>query len=335
MKNLAPLLWLHRSCRPSVNIPPNFRQRLIRAGWLPAPGLGVVLSVIALSAGAALQPFSDDFNDGNDSGWTHYDPLSGLFGAPWAHYGFPSGAYRIQADASLAPAQAGPARGAGLRSADTFTDFYVAVDLVDWNTNLDQAVGLLARVSTPGLGTTTGYAFTYQEGDHDFSIALITGEEGNDISGSSKPLTLYPTNQYRLVFIGSGAQLEGRVYQLPDTRTPIAITTALDGTYPSGINGLLVYDNSPGGDGTAEATFDNYFAFDVEIPVLTIEPQIFGDLEVSWQTNATGFLLQTSPVVVSQNWETISPGAFITRGDRYVFLTSSLEGNMFFRLIRP
>src|SRR5207249_1353397 len=124
--------------------------------------------------------------------------------------------------------------------------------------SLDQAFGILARIGNVGLGTTTGYVFTYQEIDHDVSISRITSEAGHDLSGTSKSITLYRTNHYRLVFTGTGTSLEGRVYQLPDTTTPLITTKGIDSTYASGQAGLLVYDNSSLGNSTADATFDNF-----------------------------------------------------------------------------
>jgi hypothetical protein len=297
--------------------------------------LGLVLQLIALPQIAEAQPFADDFNDGNDAGWTHYDPIAAaLGGGTFVHYSFPNGAYRIQADASPMPEKLGPARGASLRST-TFTDFYVAVDVVAWNDSLRQVFGPLARVTDIGPGTTDGYAFSYQAGDQSISIATITDEDGNDISGTSKDLTLDPAKSYRLVFIGKGASLEGRVYELPDTRNPIAVTTATEGTYPSGISGLLVFHDPPPGTSTADATFDNYFELDVEPPVLTLTPLFFGDLEVTWPSDATGFQLQTSSVVSSADWTTIPPSSITTRDNLFVYLSSFQAENTFFRLVRP
>lgn len=305
------------------------------AGWPAASCLGLILPLLALTPNAEAQPFVDDFNDGNDTGWIHYDPIAtALGGGTFVHYSFPNGAYRIQADVSPAPAQLGPARGASLRST-SYTDFYVAADVVAWNAALQQAFGPLARVTNPGPGTTLGYAFTYQEIDHNISIAKITNEEGNDISGTSKPVTLDPAKSYRFVFIGKGANLEGRVYELPDTRHPIATTSTTDSTYPDGINGLLVFDNSATASSTADATFDNYFALDVEPPELTLALLPFDELGVSWSSDATGFLLQSSSIVSSANWTPIPAGAIITQGNRFVYITTFLPENTFFRLVRP
>lgn len=290
---------------------------------------------LAVAPGAQAQIIADNFNDGNDNGWTHYDPIAAaLGGGTFVHYGFPNGAYRIQADPSPAVTPLGPARGASLRS-ESFADFYVAVDVVGWDDSLTQAFGPLARVTNPGPGTTLGYAFTYQNKDHAISIAKIVNEEGNDLSGTSKPVTLALDKTYRFAFIGKGSSLEGRVYQLPDTRNPIATTIASDGTYTAGIVGLLVYNNPPPGTGGADATWDNFLAMVVEPPVLSLNIGSFGDLEVTWPSDTVGFQLQSSSVVPSTNWVTVPSDFITTRPGSFVYSTPIEPTNMFYRLMRP
>ena len=135
------------------NSPSTTRCRLVSGTGCTLLGLWLC------AAGAArLHAEADDFNGGNDLAWTHYDPLAdyGVAG----RFTFPNGGYRIQTLApSPSPAALGNGRTGSLR-ATSYTNFYLSVDLVDWDDSLPQAAGLLARVGTPGLGTTTGYAFT-------------------------------------------------------------------------------------------------------------------------------------------------------------------------------
>jgi len=132
-----------------------------------------LICATALSVSLNSKAQTDTFNDGDDTTnpeWTHYDPLSGVGGNP-ATFSFPGGnTYRIQAPTSPDPGTLGPARVASTLPT-VYTDFYASVDLVDWDDTLDQAVGLLARLDSIGLGTTIGYAFTYQEIDHNVSIS--------------------------------------------------------------------------------------------------------------------------------------------------------------------
>jgi hypothetical protein len=203
--------------------------------------------------GTVARAQSDNFNAGNDTGWTHYDPFSG-FGAP-ATYSFPSGGYQIQSALSPSPGTLGPSRAGSLRTDQTYTDFSVSYDLVDWNNSLNQAFGVLGRVTNPGLGTTDGYALTYSTGGS-IDISRITGETPTGLGSSS--ITLNPANDYRFVFTGTGNALVGQVFDLSDLSTPLATATGTDSTYASGINGFVVFDNS--GAAAADATFDNYVA---------------------------------------------------------------------------
>src|SRR5262249_44789112 len=82
---------------------------------------------------------SDDFNDGNDSAgsivWQRYDPIAqATAGAvklgTWSFPG--SNTYRLQTAASPDPSTFGQAR-IGSIAPGNFTNFYVAVDVVNWD----------------------------------------------------------------------------------------------------------------------------------------------------------------------------------------------------------
>lgn len=212
---------------------------------------------------------SDDFADGNGTGWTRYDPLGGL-GAP-ATYSFPSGGYRIQAAVSPNPGVLGPGRAGSLREDVTYTDFQISYDLIDWNNTLDQAFGVMARVNNATLGDTDGYAFTYST-DGSINLSEIANESPSGLDSAS--ITLNPANDYRFWFTGVGGSLTGVVYDLADLTTPLATVTASDATYASGVSGLLVFDNSATGTGATDATFDNYVA-------LVPEPSTLGLLALA------------------------------------------------------
>src|SRR4030095_4631315 len=101
-----------------------------------------------------------------------------------------------------------------LRPDVTYTNFYLSVDVLNWNNNTRQAFGLLARVATPGLQTTAGYSFTWERGTGDnggdLDISRITGEVPSQVTTGPSAIHLDPSNDYRFVFIGGGWQLEGR-----------------------------------------------------------------------------------------------------------------------------
>jgi len=133
------------------------------------------------------------------------------------------------------------------------------------------------------------------------------------------------------VFIGVGSSMEGRIYELPDTKTPIAVTAGSDFSYPSGVAGLLVYDNSSGGAARADATWDNYLATDREPPSLSIHYSVFGDLIVSWPSSATDYLLQSSTNLPATTWTTITDG-IVPAGDTYQYSEFAPQGTKLFRL---
>jgi hypothetical protein len=157
----------------------------------------------------------------------------------------------------------------------SYSDFYVSADIVAWAQNTAQEFGLLARVSDVGPGTTDGYAFglasggTVKPGENSVQIVRLENEATHDVLGSGPtgksemPIPdLVPGKTYRLVFMGRGNDLEGRLFELPNLTTPIAVVsgnTAGDATrLTSGWCGLV----ASGSELTSEVdvTFDNYYA---------------------------------------------------------------------------
>ena len=303
----------------------------------PALLLGVALA-IPLSN---LLAQSDDFNDGNDAGWQRYNPFASA-GANIVRWEFTNGGYRIRTTApSPSSAQLGPGRAGSLRS-EVYTNFYIAVDIVNWDDTLPHAAGILARVQTPGLGSTTGYAFTWDRGNPasptagDVDISSITGEAptGVSVSGADQ-IHLEPGKSYRFVFIGRGSQLEGRVYELPDTETPRVRVIGDDPTYSFGVGGLVIYDNSSGATNICDVTFDNYFASIVEPPRIRITPMGFGFHELFWPLEASEFVLQSSTVLPAAANDWTDELDVQVAADRYFFVMDTVElPRKFFRLIR-
>lgn len=285
--------------------------------FAPQSGLALIagfLTLIPLQQ-ATAQVEMDDFDDGNDAGWQRYDPLA-PFGLS-AAYSFTNGGYRLRTPYITGQA-ANPGR-AGTTRPQAYTDFYVSVDIVDWNDSLPQSAGLLARINTPGLQATTGYAFTWDRGNTnsstsgDVDISRITGEAPTGITvAGSDAIHFEPGEKYRMVFIGKGATLEGRVYKLPDTSTPIITVIGTDPAadpYLSGMNGMVIYDNS-GGRQPTDVTFDNFFASDIEPPRIQIGPLDFGFHELSWPQEASAFVLQTATTLTgsASDWTDIPVG---------------------------
>jgi hypothetical protein len=91
-----------------------FSRRRIRN--LPGYLAGIVLAFFVQPAPA--QTFNDDFNDGNDAGWTRYDVLQ-PFGLG-ATYSFPDGnSYSIDAEMNYVAPQLGGGRAGSIVSSTT------------------------------------------------------------------------------------------------------------------------------------------------------------------------------------------------------------------------
>ena len=172
-----------------------------------------------------------------------------------------------------------PAVGMWYRT-NTYSDFYVAVDLANWpGTDQDQAAVMFARMTDAGSGTVVNNqnpgtaqgvicnydASQYGENPGDrrqgqFQINLITAPF-NANTLATADLTLIPGRSYRLIFKGSVWHYTGQVYDWDDLTTPLVTIEADDTTmsFPSGACGLLAYSRN-GNVGTADITFDNYYA---------------------------------------------------------------------------
>ncbi len=192
-------------------------------------------------------------------GWMEYDPISEAGVGARVSFRVEGGGYRLSTSASPNPAL-GAARGAGFR-ADGYTDFCIAVDVPRFDDGAaEQAFGILARVTDLGLGATDGYVLTYQPRDNDIQISRVDDEVPSDVSAFEALSQAPPAAGLRLVFIGLGDQLIGRAYDPDDPTVVLAEARGEDSTFPAGIAGVLIFDNTSGENGTADATFDNYFA---------------------------------------------------------------------------
>jgi hypothetical protein len=303
----------------------------------------LIFGFITTVAAPELRAQSDDFNDGNDAGWTRYDPIGSHPSFPdIATFSFPSGGYRIQTATSPMPAAVGPGRAAALRNGTTYTDFFISVDVVDWKDDTRQAFGILARVQDIGLGTTDGYAFTYERGSGvsmtsgDSHITRIVNEGGPQLPTEPSAYHLDPAKDYRFTFTGRGPNLKGRIYELPNVETPILTITSSDSMYTSGVCGLITFDNS-GGTGVTDATFDNYNAAVAASPKLSIAPYESGTIRLSWPGAATGFVLEYSYELPATSWTPVSGPIYapfqapFSSDDKFSFLADGFD-TTFFRL---
>jgi len=304
----------------------------------------LLLLCAALVLGAlplAAQVIEDDFNDGNDAGWSRYLPLQDL-GAP-ATFSFPNGnSYRIQSAASPLPEQLGAGRAGSGQEGTVYEAFRVEVDLVDWDPALSQDIGLLGSLRSIGLGTTNGYAFTYDTGGEGAYLSVVTGEQPTTLSSS--PVILVPGQSYRFVLQGFfdaetfEGQLCGEIFAIDDLENPLVRVPGFDLSYPSGTCGLVCISSTD--SGATDATFDNYFSTsvtDVDKDGMTDQWEFdyFGELywfededfDEDGQTNLEEFLGGTDPtdptdpgaqapgLVVNEDLGTLGVGAVSLVGD--------------------
>ena len=210
---------------------------------------------------------TETFDDSNDDGWTRFSPLD-IVGAS-SIVSFPDDsaggkAYRLQSPAPPVP-DAGPGRTFTFRE-ESLSDFYAAVDIIDWNNDVDQAFGILFRATSIGLGQTLGYVFNYDpqqasgaRGQIQFNI--VTGEAAAGTIGAAN-LSLEPGRNYRFVMEAVGTEFTAHIYDLKNLTAPIVSFTATDDSYGEGAAGLFNFyrgDEVTDSDlGIADTTFDNF-----------------------------------------------------------------------------
>ena len=234
---------------------------------------GRVLAELLLTATLQFLPTAaraqnDDFGSGNDAGWTRYDPI-----APFGYsttYSFPRGGYRIAAPGTGDPA-VGPGRAGSLREDRTYTQFQLSADITNWDTSHPQAIGLLARVTDPGLLTTDGYALTYSTVDRTLDLSRMDNEFLAALT--RVPVATSAATSLRLLFVGVGSSLEGEVLDAANPAAPLASVRANDARYDHGFNGLFVLDSGDGTHGAA-ATFGRYVS-----PVLSGDANLDGAVD--------------------------------------------------------
>lgn len=297
-------------------------------------GISVFILALLLPV-ASLDAQVMDFNDGSDTGIYRYDPIALSGGGTTGSWTFPNGnTYRIQSGNSPNPVMLGPGRAASVFAGISYTDFYVSVDLVNWNNTLNQAIGIMARVTHVGPGSTDGYSMSYQPTEGDITLARVTNESPEGGTLEVIPLVLTAGHRYSLIFSGVGPALRARVLDLTQPGPPLIDVTTTDATYPAGDIGLIVFSNTADGSGTADATFDNYRASAVESPPLSLSRQ--AGVDVDWTVDAAYYVLQARAGMTSGNWVDIPP-PYTVMGTRFIHQEMHpLPGPArFYRLILP
>ena len=268
---------------------------------------------------------TDDFNDGDDQGWTRIDSIGSYIGVPHAQHTVTNGRYRLTSPPSPAPALIGNARSGSYRADTVMSDFVAVVDVAAWDNSLNQAFGLLARIrSNPGLGAVFAYAMSYQPVEQELEINLITGEQ--PINLARVAVTLSVNQAYRFVFTGQENRLSAAIYHLEAPLLPVTTLSVTNDTYAAGHCGLYGLD-STNAAGTVDVTFDNYTAGPWVAPSLTFQSTT-SQFTAVWPRRTGAWHLQSSPTL--SNWQPIRSGGTAI-GDSLTF-SAPFQPKIFYRL---
>lgn len=219
-----------------------------------------VAMVIGLClVGSISRGATDTFEDGNDDGWTHYDPhashgAGGTFSLPSSNLPYPDYRYRIQAPASTDPNLFGFANAGSFRNDVPAGIAGLTWTVHGWNQNESQSFGGFVGINQENDGTLSGFGLVYSTKG---SLDVIRLERGNATILASSAITLNTASAYYFtlgVFPGGG--LTGGLYEFPDFISPLARVDAIGPAIANGAAGLYLYSNkSQSGIG---ATFDNF-----------------------------------------------------------------------------
>ena len=230
---------------------------------------------------AALQAQTDNFDSGTDAGWSKI--TSANFPAT---YSFPADsfgghAYRLQA--TNATGGGNTPRVVAYRADRLYTNFFVAADIVAWDTSLTNSIvfGLIARGQDISSGQINGATFTSRinrfstsEGSKGQAqiFSFLFGSPGI-ASAQDFNSTLIAGRKYRFTFTGVGTNYSAPVYDLEDLTHPLETMSGDDSggpsTFPaSGYSGIFNFsypDSKP-----VDTTFDNFVAG--ESPPTSVSP---------------------------------------------------------------
>jgi len=188
----------------------------------------VVASVLMGWAALGQANYTNNFNQANDTGLSHYDPLASytsgaMSSAAWTFPADPSGGnrYRIQAF-KLPDPQLGPARAFSYLAGGNYGRFVASVDVVDWDNTIDESFGILFRAAGVGLQATSGYVVNFTPDAEELQMYTVVNEgPGTVLSGvqlAAKP----ESGPYRLVASGWGSTFAGQVFGPASSVVPIA-----------------------------------------------------------------------------------------------------------------
>lgn len=216
--------------------------------------IGLICCFAVTSLTQRVMAQSDDFNDGNDNGWTRYAKGHSIVT-------FTNGGYRLQGtDTNGVEAQVFTYR------TNEYTDCYASVDFNAWDTNSSSRAGygIGFRLTDIGPDTTMGYSIYWTPavsggGAKVFGLVAIITDVPFVVCAT---ITLPdPTHSYRMVASAVGDFVEGKIYDKADLTKPIAYVSTHDSFFPNGKCALFALTRGDLNNGTNyDVTFDNYYA---------------------------------------------------------------------------
>jgi hypothetical protein len=185
----------------------------------------------------------DEFNDGDDDGWTRFTIPAGLPGANW---NASTGVYRLSVDES-APQGGAVASFLGLSNDPSFWNGYW------WATVVRETENSTSHVFMRGeFATMNAYGFGWQP-DTGLTIQRIAGGAGT-VLDSDDTFVQEVGTEYILEAGSFGPDLELRMWAPAEDRPELPQVAATDSTYTWGANGIVAQAYS---DGDLSATFDD------------------------------------------------------------------------------
>jgi hypothetical protein len=210
---------------------------------------------LAMAGSVSAQLLSDDFNDGNDEGWTHVDLLS-LTGVGTTDYSASSGSYVISSQEEL-PVLAQDCNGGGTFWTPSLSDPLFAEGVVRATVRLDNEISnafIGLRLDAAG----NGYDFAVNNSSDRIFIDRLVGFVGLQDGLSSMPFELVPGQDYIIQGTALGPNLSMKIWKVGDPEPAEPQLTGVDATYTVGAVWLATYYcATPPEGGQISARFDN------------------------------------------------------------------------------
>ncbi|MCZ6735823.1 MAG: hypothetical protein O7C65_08545, partial [Planctomycetota bacterium] len=216
-----------------------------------------VVGAISLAAPVQAE-LIDDFNDGNDDGWSHFD---GLQGTPWGPtiYDASSGQYVISSTQPLPPLRQPVVTGTFWTESIGDPSFSTGF----WTTMIraDNAATNLASAMRFDLVNGNGYVFIADITQD--TIGIVRVDNGSAILLVAGFFKLLPGQDYLLQAgvvgpdLSRGANLSLKIWAVGDPEPIDPQLTASDFSYLVGAFGLFIFSEAGGPGGQLSGRFDN------------------------------------------------------------------------------